>query len=227
MRPAAIIAAGALLVSAYAVWATRPEADVGIIGDGVPTDGGGLGFEMPDLGPVQTIFDEVVSTVNNFSMDVQGVIGDVNVQAFLRLIRTGEGTLGANGYRTIVGGSTFNSYADHPRIVKSGTFAGGITWKSSAAGAYQFLTTTWDEMKRKYDLPDFSPASQDIAAVGLIKRRGALADVLSGRFKSAINKCNREWASLPGSPYGQPTMTLAKAESVLASAGGFSTESYA
>jgi len=38
-----------------------------------------------------------------------------NVLAFLRAIRLGEGTLDADGYRRIVGGELFGSFADHPR----------------------------------------------------------------------------------------------------------------
>lgn len=45
----------------------------------------------------------------------------------------------------------------------------------------------------------------------LIRRRGALADVMAGRLQEAVAKCCREWASLPGSPYHQPTRTLRQA----------------
>ncbi len=138
-----------------------------------------------------------------------------NVQAFLRVIRRGEGTAGENGYRTLFGGGLFNGYADHPRqkISKSG-------YTSTAAGAYQFLSSTWDETKRVMGLPDFSPASQDRGAVGRIVYRGALADVKAGRFEQAIKKVAREWASMPGSPYGQPVITMATAKSVYSAAGG-------
>ncbi len=87
----------------------------------------------------------------------------------------------------------------------------GIT--STAAGAYQILFGTWQELQSKLKLPDFSPASQDRAAIELIKRRKALEDVLAGRFAQAILKCRKEWASLPGAGYGQnekkPTTLLA------------------
>lgn len=164
----------------------------------------------PDL----SLLDETMSQITNLTIRVADVVSDPQVQAFLQLIRTGEGTTGPNGYRTMYGGGLFVSYVDHPR--RSIT-AGGIT--STAAGAYQFLSRTWDEMVAMYSLADFSPVNQDVAAVGLIKRRGALADVLAGRFRAAIDKCNREWASLPGSPYGQPTMSYARAQSVLLAAG--------
>ena len=38
-----------------------------------------------------------------------------NLSAFLTLIRTGEGTLGIDGYRTLYGGDLFDAFYDHPR----------------------------------------------------------------------------------------------------------------
>jgi hypothetical protein len=32
---------------------------------------------------------------------------------------------------------------------------------------------------------------------------------MQGDWTTALERCNREWASLPGSPYGQPTKSLA------------------
>lgn len=148
------------------------------------------------------------------------MLGERNVQAVLRVIRAGEGTADEAGYRRIVGGSLFSSFADHPRVIKSGTFANGKTWRSSAAGAYQFLASTWDETAGIMGLPDFSPASQDLGALGRIAARGALADVRAGRLDAALAKLGREWASLPGSPYGQPTISAARARAVYAAAGG-------
>lgn len=130
-----------------------------------------------------------------------------NVRAFLRAIRFGEGTSDADGYRRLVGGGEFGSFHDHPRERR---YIERYKVWSTAAGAYQFIAGTWDEMRKLYALPDFSPESQDLAAIGLIHRRGALQDVLAGRIESAIAKCAKEWASLPGSPYGQRTVALAR-----------------
>lgn len=145
----------------------------------------------------------------------KSLVDHPNVRAFLRVIRTGEGTADDNGYRRLFGGGLFNSYADHPRVVvkKSG-------YTSTAAGAYQFLVKSWDETRAKMGLTDFTPRSQDIAALGRIAARGALDDVLAGRFESALKKVSWEWASLPGSPYGQPTISLSKARAVYLAAGG-------
>lgn len=131
------------------------------------------------------------------------------------LIRKCEGTSGENGYRMHFGGSLFTSYADHPRkvITKSG-------YSSSAAGAYQFLTSTWDMCRAALSLKDFGPDSQDKAAIYLIKKRGAYDDLISGRFESAVKKCSLEWASLPGSPYGQPTRSLSECKTWFKNYGG-------
>lgn len=136
--------------------------------------------------------------------------GSANLRAFLRMLRVGEGTSDADGYRRLFAGRLIDNFADHPRTPITAKL-GGKPITSTAAGAYQFLSRTWDECKAALDLSDFSPASQDVAAVFLIRRRGALADVLAGRIEEAIRRTNKEWASLPGSPYGQPTKTLAQA----------------
>ncbi|MDR2366277.1 MAG: glycoside hydrolase family 104 protein [Zoogloeaceae bacterium] len=143
------------------------------------------------------------------------LLNNANVKAFLRVIRTGEGTADTDGYRRIFGGQLFTSYADHPRIKVT---KGGYT--STAAGAYQFLVRTWDETRRIMGLPDFSPGSQDLGALGRIAARNALSDLLNGEFESALTKCAWEWASLPGSPYGQPTITMTRAVSVYLENGG-------
>ena len=54
----------------------------------------------------------------------------------------------------------------------------------------------------------------------LIRGRGALQDVINGDLKAALDKCNKEWASLPGSPYGQPVKTYAQCEAVYIKNGG-------
>lgn len=127
------------------------------------------------------------------------------VAAFLQVIRFCEGTLGDRGYQTIFGYRFFTSFADHPR--QRIPFGSGYT---TAAGAFQFIEGTWDDMAAKYSLPDFSPASQDAAAVGLLIRRGALDAIRVGDLDRALDLTNEEWASLPGSPYGQPTRTMAQ-----------------
>lgn len=143
-----------------------------------------------------------------------------NVRAFLQMLRYGEGTTGPDGYRTMFGGQLFdNNYADHPRkAIKASLKGRPIT--STAAGAYQFLARTWTALVAQHGFKDFSPESQDLAAVALIRGRKALDDVIAGRFNQAVGRCNREWASLPGSPYGQPVVSMEKARALYEAAGG-------
>lgn len=129
-----------------------------------------------------------------------------NLDAFLRLIRRLEvGTDGPEGYARVhtavgrkMGADYLTSLADHPRVrVPYGTST------TSAAGAYQFQEGTWDSAARALGLPDFSPASQDAAAVYLIKGRGALPDIVAGKIKAAVAKLRKEWSSLPGAKEAQ------------------------
>jgi len=138
-----------------------------------------------------------------------------NIRAFLIMIQYAEGTYGRDGYKKLYGGGYFNDYSTHPntKVTKW-----GIT--STAAGAYQILNKTWLELQTKLKLPDFSPVSQDKAAIELIKRRKALDDVYAGRFAQAIAKCRKEWASLPGAGYGQNEKNVTNLLAVIKVAGG-------
>lgn len=140
-----------------------------------------------------------------------------NLQAFLAVIRACEGTAGPNGYRTLFGGTLFNSYDEHPRVT---IHASG--YASTAAGAYQILASSWDDYRAKTGAgKSFTPEAQDAYAVWAIRdKRHALEDVEAGRLDEAIAKCNKEWASLPGSPYGQPVRTLDYCRGVYRAAGG-------
>lgn len=152
-------------------------------------------------------------------MDFQPYLDSANVQAFLRMIRVGEGTSGLNGYHMLAGGKTFTDLRWHPNIlveIKSGT----RTIPSTAAGAYQILYRTWGDLVAQYAFADFGPDSQDKAAVALINGRGALEAVTKGRLAPAIQMCAFEWASLPGAPYGQPERTWQQAEADYLANGG-------
>jgi len=172
-------------------------------------------YEAPNLLDEATGYaQEVIDMTNYQSEDVQ----DQNVKAFLWMLRVSEGTAGQDGYSTIVGGSQFQGFADHPRVLIA---LPNLGIKSSAAGAYQIIRRTWDGVRDKLGLPDFSPESQDAAAIELIRQRGALADVKAGRFADAVEKCKKEWASLPGAGYGQRENTLARLQGAYETAGGY------
>lgn len=123
-----------------------------------------------------------------------------------RVITGPEGTSGADGYRTMFGGSTFEDFSDHPRKLNT---SNGLT--SDAAGKYQFLSTTWDEASAATGVTDFSPRSQEIAARYLIQRAGIDPDApinSKEEFIRVMNALSPVWASLPDtqgkSRYNQP-----------------------
>lgn len=120
-----------------------------------------------------------------------------NVEKFLKLITFTEGTdRQKTPYNELFGFTNFVGYSSHPNIlIRSSNYS------STAAGRYQILKRTAKMLKMK----DFTPESQDMAAIELIKQAGAYNFVLAGEWEKAIEKTNNVWASLPGSPYGQPT----------------------
>jgi muramidase (phage lysozyme) len=147
-----------------------------------------------------------------------------NVRAFLYCIRVCEGTDHADGYRAMFGypapGRMFTDFADHPRVKFPFTQTDGARNYSSAAGAYQIIVATWDRLRAKLKLVDFSPGSQDLCAMELIAEDGAMADVKAGNFQAAIDKCAGTWASLPASHYPQPKRSLQFALDAYQTAGG-------
>lgn len=189
------------------------------------------GIEPTSDAPPVGILDFIGTALDSVTIDAQATFSDLgeivnptpnaeqNLAAFLMAIRMAEGTNGPNGYRTLFGGGLFESFADHPRRVITATLKGKVL-KSSAAGAYQALSGTWDDFIRSQGPHDFSPASQDQFAVWAIRRRGALADVRAGRFDVAANKVRQEWASFPGAGYGQPEKSLVAIRSAYQAAGG-------
>jgi lysozyme len=139
--------------------------------------------------------------------DFVAALQQQNVVAFLRLIRAGETNQTDNAYREMFGGALFLAPPwKHPHRAIT---VGHLT--SSAAGAYQFLSRTWDALVLQFHFEDFSPPNQDQGAVALVAQRGALDDVIAGRITDAVQKCRKEWASLPDAGYGQPERTIKQA----------------
>ena len=211
----------ATLTVALAVWLARRSADAssGAL-DGYAAD-------SPDAAPeydqLPTLLEGLAVDINPMNYLPAGVPDDVaarNERAFLDMIAYAEGTDGPNGYATAFGGGRLASLADHPRTLSKFTNKAGVTLLTSAAGRYQFLRRTWDDLRYKLNLPDFGPASQDAAALELIRQRGALNDVRAGRTAVAIAKCAPIWASLPGAGYNQQERNLNTLMAQYRAAGG-------
>lgn len=143
-----------------------------------------------------------------------------NMSAFLAMIARSEGTDNIpnsdNGYRALVGGGTFDSYADHPRkLIKLQP-----NLSSTAAGRYQILARIYDHYKVQLHLPDFSPLSQDKIALQLIHECHAEQDIEEGNLQAAIRKCGSRWASLPNNSYAQHQNTEDFLKTAYLTAGG-------
>lgn len=161
---------------------------------------------------------------------VEASVHSHNVRAWLAMLRKAEGTdKRGDPYRVCYGyRHTIQAFDDHPAI--TGEWGGEdisslgpayVGKISTAAGAYQIRKGTWLECKRALALPDFSPDSQDAAAVYLTKRRGALQAVEAGDIVRAIHLCRNEWASLPGGDSGQPQRRQADLIAAYQAAGGW------
>lgn len=156
-----------------------------------------------------------------------------NIGAFLRMLQQAEGTAtAADPYRVCFGyAHTIQDLREHPAItgewrgerlsdtmcINAGHAPGCI---SSAAGAYQIIKGTWQGLRDRLSLQDFSPASQDAAACDLLRQRGALQDVMAGRVGLAIVKAKPVWASLPGNYARQGQRSVAQLAQWFDNAGG-------
>lgn len=201
MTPAALTLTAAAVLLLASASSTRANVEQGE-GDYLPS----IDFSnFTDR--AETIMNQITEQPANVDIDTAGA----NIAAFLAVLRTAEGTAAAaDPYRVCYAyRHTINDLSDHPAIsgewpgerlpdamCKNAGFGPGCV--STAAGAYQIIRPTWKTLKAALNLPDFGQASQDAAAVDLIRRRGALEDVKAGRLETAVAKCRNEWASLPG-----------------------------
>lgn len=135
-----------------------------------------------DLPPQARYFLETIS-------EAEGTAIDKTYQAIVGL---GKGVEGAPAY--------FDDYSKHPNVVGYK----GPEGSSTAAGRYQITKQTWDEISKKYNLKDFSPANQDKAAWYLAKERYSKntsgrdleADLANGVTKYIKPSLGSTWTSL-------------------------------
>ena len=122
-------------------------------------------------------------------------VSDPNSKAILNAIADAEGTskYANNGYNTMFTGKQFSDLSGHPRQKQSG---GG--YSSDAAGRYQFLSTTWDEM----GMSNMSAKSQDKAALKLLAQSGV--NISDGLSAAEVYKVGQKWASVEGGARGVP-----------------------
>lgn len=147
--------------------------------------------------------------------DIADTSLNANTRAWLSVFRAAEGTADPDGYRKMFTGKLFSDLSKHPRQIQR---ANGLA--SDAAGAYQFLSTTWDSIGGG----SMAPVRQDKGAVALAMRAGV--DLATAAFTPEnVAKLAPVWASLPTlsgkSAYGnQRAKSFASLQQVFARAGG-------
>ncbi|HEX8576671.1 MAG TPA: peptidoglycan DD-metalloendopeptidase family protein, partial [Flavobacterium sp.] len=169
---------------------------------------------------------------------------EAKIRAFMRTIRVAEGTgeyvkgtrTAQNpqlGYTTWFsgGGNNFSDLSTHPQTINCNSKK---TLCSSAAGAYQFMGWTFDELNgyliekykdtyrtvkphvyiknkdlaKKYNAKGFSQVAQDRLCITMLKRGKIIPSILKNDIKGAIDKAKDTWVSLPGATAGQPTAKM-------------------
>lgn len=152
--------------------------------------------------------------------------GSQNRCAFLDMLAWSEGTVNDpvtqdRGYDVLVTGingpQRFASYTAFPGIMVQVNHSGLF---SSAAGRYQLLKHNYQYYSNLLKMYDFGPLTQDYIAIQQIRERNALPLIDAGNFSGAVDLCNNIWASLPGSPYGQPTHTMDIVQAQYVASGG-------
>lgn len=152
-----------------------------------------------------------------------------NRAAFLDMISVSEGTSTSkltqhHGYDVIVsgpeGGEIFTDFSDHPFAHRAPKVVNSAGLCSTASGKYQIMIHDWPHYKALLNLPDFSPASQDLMALQLIRERSALLLIDGGQIAAAVARCANLWASFTGAGYGQHEQTMAFLINAYTAAGG-------
>lgn len=159
---------------------------------------------------------------------LQEALKNENIQAFMKTIRQCEGTSAPDGYNYLFGSSAFNrlrftDMSRHPNIKRPF----GKTY-SDAAGAYQIMYATEQGLIQQlvgYGMSleaatNFDAPMQDLRCVLLFSNHNCCQKIMDGDFQFGIDTLNKTWASLPGSPYGQPTHTVAEVTQWYADNGG-------
>ncbi len=137
--------------------------------------------------------------------------GDPYIRALMRTISASESNMD-RPYHLLYGGQTINTLSQHPDTcvpIETGPNVGDCT---TAAGRYQFLTTTWQIKAQQYhpyppgwfefwQAYDFSPESQDIVVYRWLSDPDAWGTDISqhlqnGEITQVLELLSGTWTSL-------------------------------
>ena len=118
------------------------------------------------------------------------------MRAFLKAIADAEGGGYDFKYGAVKGKRNdpwrFSDFSTHP--------GPGFGGKTTAAGMYQITVDTWRQHGGKMGLSDFSPNTQDLMAVEIIRSVGVIEKINSGDVAGAMEPVAKKWAALPKGP---------------------------
>lgn len=139
---------------------------------------------------------------------IRNALNNPYVRAVLDMLAEAEvGTSTAQsatgGYNTLFSGRTFGSWNTHPNVLGAFTGRDGRRYQSSAAGRYQILYSTYNDLRKRYGFNDFTPQTQDEMAIALMLDTGALDDIEKGNIEAALPKLGKRWAAVTGSTLGR------------------------
>ena len=134
--------------------------------------------------------------------------GDPYIRALMRTISASESNV-SNPYSIIYGGSRTQTYGQRPDQCITISVGPNLDNCSTAAGRYQFITTTWQEQAKKYHPGasglwqhySFEPQYQDVVTYRWLSDRNAwnadLSKLLqSGQINTVLQKLSPTWTSL-------------------------------
>jgi muramidase (phage lysozyme) len=148
---------------------------------------------------------------------------NANVSAFLKAVAEAEG----GGY-DFKYGAVRGKRNDPWRFTDMSTHPGpGCGGQFTAAGMYQITIGTWrDHGGKKMGLTDFTPRTQDLIAVDLLRHLGIIEKIKVGDIAGAMPKAAGRWSALPEGPGrrnhypGQPYVVYEKFLAMYKAAGG-------
>jgi muramidase (phage lysozyme) len=123
-------------------------------------------------------------------------LADPNVAAYLKAIALAEG----GGY-DFKYGAVKGEKNDPWRFTDTSTHPGaGFGGSTTAAGMYQITVDTWRQFGGKMGLTDFTPDTQDLIAVDMLRTIGVIDKIKAGDVAGAMPKAALKWAALPEGP---------------------------
>ncbi len=140
-----------------------------------------------------------LETITAASKEDELTVSEQISPEYRALLDTIAGAEGAD-YNTLYGGKTFSDFSQHP-----GLLINAYGRKSTAAGRYQFVNSTYRELRDEKGLfSSFNEEEQDKAALHLIQKKGVTQELLeksieTGDFNQVWDRLASTWASFPTS----------------------------